>query len=72
MGIAFIYAGTKIAPLHKIIAGYILAGLSFVLAGFFLAFAFLASDYWAMWGVFSFITGIGATTYSLSTGEIKL
>lgn len=72
MGVAFVYVGARLAPSHHKIVAYVLAALGLVAAGFVLFPAFMVSDYWAVWAVFSLVTGLGLTAYSVSTGEVEL
>lgn len=72
MGAAFVYVGAKVAPVHRKIVAYVLAGIGLVAAGFMLFPAFMVSDYWAVWASFSLILGVGVTAYSVSIGEVEL
>lgn len=72
MGAAFVYAGAKVAPAHHRIVAYVLAGLGLVAAGFLLFPAFMVANYWAIWAGISLAIGVGATAYSVSTGEVEL
>lgn len=72
MGAAFVYSGAKVAPAHHKTVAYVLAGLGLVAAGFLLFPAFMVANYWAVWAGASLIMGVGATAYSVSTGEVEL
>jgi hypothetical protein len=72
MGAAFVYVGAKVAPHHKKIIAYILAGIGLIAAGFMLFPAIMVANYWAIWGGVSLILGCGVTAYSVFVGETDL
>ena len=72
MGAAFVYAGAKIVPSHKLIVVYVLAGLGLVFSGILLYPAVMVADWWAVWGGVSLIAGIGIIVYSIYAGEIDI
>ena len=72
MGAAFVYVGAKIAPLHKKIVAYVLAGIGLICAGFMLFPAIMIANYWAIWGSVALILGAGVTAYSVRMGETDL
>ena len=60
MAIAFVYAGSKIAPLHGKTVAYILSGVWFIFSGFTLFTGIMVKNGWAIWGsVWSFIVIVG-------------
>lgn len=72
MGAAFVYAGAKLAPAHKVIVGFVLGGLGIIIAGFLLYPAMLVLDWWAIWGGICTALGAGAVVWSVHAGEIDL
>jgi hypothetical protein len=72
MGAAFVYVGAKVAPLHKKIVAYVLAGIGLISAGFMLFPAIMVANYWAIWGGASLILGCAVTAYSVFAGETDL
>jgi hypothetical protein len=65
-GFAFLYVGEKIAPSHKNLVIYSLAGIVLIVSGFLAYPAVLVSDYWAILGNASLIAGS-----LLSVGQIN-
>jgi hypothetical protein len=63
MGAAFVYIGSKIAPSHRKVVSYVLAGLGLVLGGFMLFPAIMIGRGWAIWGAVCVVLGIGAVLY---------
>lgn len=72
MGAAFVYVGAKVAPLHKKIVAYVLAGIGLISAGFILFPAIMLANYWAILGGVSLILGCGCIACSVFAGEIDL
>lgn len=72
MGAAFIFVGAKIAPSHRKIVAYILAGLGCMISGFTLFSGITVGNGWTIWGSFCLAIGIGVFMYSIYLGEINI
>ena len=56
MAIAFVYVGSKIAPLRSKTVAYILSGIWFLFSGFTLFTGVMMKNGWAIWGsIWSFV-----------------
>lgn len=65
MGGVFVLVGTKVAPAHRIVVAYVLAGLSLLLCGFALFPALIVADAWAIVGAISTAIGSGLVLYAM-------
>lgn len=65
MGGMFVLAGTKVAPAHRIVVAYVLAGLSLLLCGFALFPALIVADAWAIVGAIFTAIGSGVVLYAM-------
>ena len=72
MGGAFVYVGAKVAPFHKKIISYVLAGFGLIAAGFMLFPAIMVANYWAIWGCISLILGCAVSVYLVFADETDL
>lgn len=72
MGAAFVYIGTKIAPLKNKKVAYILTGIGLLSAGFMLFPAIRVANYWSIWSGVALIIGFSITAYSVFIGETDL
>ena len=72
MAIAFVYVGSKIAPLHRKTVAYILSGIWFLFSGFTLFAAIMVKNDWAIWGsIWSFVV-IVALVFLIYQNEIDI
>lgn len=56
MAIAFVYVGSKIAPIRSKTVAYILSGIWFLFSGFTLFTGIMMKNGWAIWGsIWSFV-----------------
>lgn len=72
MGAVFVFVGANIAPSHRKIVAYCLAGIGLVVSGFMLFPAIMIENYWAIWGSLCVILGVGFVTYSIYKGEANI
>ena len=72
MGIAFVYVGARVAPTHRKQTSLALAGVGLLMVGFAIAFAMMATNYWALWADAFAGLGAGAATFAINRGEINL
>lgn len=63
MGCAFVGTGVTVAPSHRRVIAYVIAGLGFLLGGLFILSSFWFLWYKGIWAWFSFLIGIGSTLY---------
>jgi hypothetical protein len=72
MGVAFVYAGSRIAPGYRKIVAYLLTTLAILFAGFSLFPAVAAHNWWAVVGGICLATGAALVAYSVAEGELDL
>lgn len=72
MGAAFVYAGSRIAPMHRKPVGYTLTLIIILLAGFLSFPAIAQQDWWALVGCIAMAVGGGIVAHSIATGELDL
>jgi hypothetical protein len=70
MGVAFVYAGAKVAPNNKKMVGYGLSGLGLVLGGMMLYPAIQVENYWSVWSGVWFIAGLAVAAVATRDGEL--
>lgn len=72
MAIAFVYAGSKIAPLHRKTVAYILSAIYFIFSGLTLFTGIMMKNGWAIWGsIWSFFV-IVALAFLIHQNEIDI
>lgn len=71
MGAAFVFIGAYIAPSHRKVVAYCLAGIGLVMSGFMLFSAIAVKNYWAIWGSLCVVLGVGAVTYTIYQHDIS-
>lgn len=72
MAIAFVYIGSKIAPLHRKTVAYILSGIYFIFSGVTLFTGIMMKSGWAIWGsVWSFVVVV-ALVFIVYQNEIDI
>ncbi len=72
MGAACVFVAAKIAPSHRVLVAFLMAGLVILGAGFALFPAITTRNYWAMFADGAFALGAGAVVWSVYLGEIPL
>jgi hypothetical protein len=72
LGMAFVYAGAKMAPLHRKLVAYVFAALGLVGIGFMLFPSVAVGNGWAIWGSICAAIGVGAVVYAVHQGETDL
>ncbi len=71
MGAATVYVGAKVAPFHRAVVVFLLAGLSILAAGFLLFPAIVARSGWAIYSAIWWAIGAGAVAWAVYTGEVS-
>ncbi|MBX3713662.1 MAG: hypothetical protein KF800_17010 [Lysobacter sp.] len=72
MGAAFVYAGSRIAPMHRKPIGYTLTVTIILLAGFLAFPAITQQNWWALIGCIAMAAGGAVVAHSVATGELDL
>jgi hypothetical protein len=72
MGVAFVYAGARVAPNHRRQTAFGLAVVGFLAVGIAVLSAITVTNYWALWADVFAALGAGAVTFAIGRGEIKL
>lgn len=70
MGVAFVYAGAKVAPAHKTQVCYFLSGLGLVVSGMLLYPAIQVENYWSVWSNVWVIAGLTVAAYLARDGVL--
>lgn len=63
MGVVFILVGVLVAPAHRRVVAFSLAGLGCLYGGFSAYSSFITADYQGVWAWASFLIGIGFMIY---------
>ena len=72
LGAMFVYLGAKIAPTHRKVVAYVLAGLSFLIVGFSLYPAIIIRDMLAIGGAIAVVISVGVVAYEIHHNKILL
>ena len=72
MGAAFVYAGSRIAPVNRKVIAYALAEVAILIAGFLAFPAVAQQNWWAIVGAIALAGGAGLVVYQVAEGEIDL
>jgi hypothetical protein len=72
MGAAFVYIGSRIAPVNRKVVAYILAVIAMLIAGFLAFPAIVQQNWWAVVGVIAMAGGAGLVVYQVAEGELDL
>lgn len=73
MAIAFVYIGSKLAPLHKKNVAYILSGIYFIFSGITLFTGIMVKNGWAIWGsIWSFVVIVALVVFLIYQNEIDI
>jgi hypothetical protein len=71
MGAAGVYAGAKVAPSHRKIVVFLLAGLIILGGGFALFPAILVRNGWAIYGAIWLVIGAGSVAWGVYSGGTR-
>ena len=71
LGAGVVYVSAKVAPTHKVIVVFVMAGLSLLGAGILLFPAIASKNLWAIFSCICIAIGAGGVAWAVYSGEIS-